>query len=80
MADGAAAPLSSSACGMATVAAGELHKGVGEMAEVHGSCDPRFEKMREILSANIDSGADVGASVAVMLDGELVVDGTLEAT
>ena len=44
------------------------------MAEVHGSSDPRFEAMREILSANIDSGADVGASVAVMLDGEMVVD------
>lgn len=44
------------------------------MAEVHGSCDPRFEKMREILAANLQSGADVGASAAVMLDGELVVD------
>ena len=30
--------------------------------------------MGEILSANIDSGADVGASVAVVHDGELVVD------
>lgn len=44
------------------------------MAEVHGSCDPRFEKMREILAANLQSGADVGASAAVMLDGEMVVD------
>jgi len=44
------------------------------MAEVHGTCDARFEAMRDILSANIDSGADVGASVAVALDGELVVD------
>jgi CubicO group peptidase (beta-lactamase class C family) len=44
------------------------------MAEVHGSFDARFEKMAQILSANIDSGADVGASAAVMLDGELVVD------
>ena len=30
--------------------------------------------MREILSANLDSGADIGASVAVVLGGELVVD------
>ncbi len=44
------------------------------MAEVQGSCDPRFEKMREVLAANIESGADVGASAAVMLEGELVVD------
>jgi len=44
------------------------------MAEIHGSCDPRFEKMREILSANIDSGEDVGASVAVVHNGEMVVD------
>lgn len=44
------------------------------MTEVHGSCDPRFEKMREILAANLQSGADVGASAAVMLDGEMVVD------
>ena len=44
------------------------------MAEVHGQCDQRFAAMREILSSNIDSGADVGASAAVVLDGELVVD------
>ncbi len=44
------------------------------MADVKGVCDPRFEQMREILSANLDSGADTGASVAVMLGGELVVD------
>lgn len=44
------------------------------MAEIHGTCDPRFEEMREILSANIDSGADVGASVAVVHRGEMVVD------
>lgn len=44
------------------------------MAEIHGTCDPRFEEMREILSANIDSGDDVGASVAVVHRGEMVVD------
>jgi CubicO group peptidase (beta-lactamase class C family) len=44
------------------------------VADVQGTCDPRFEAMRRILAANIDSGADVGASVAVALDGELVVD------
>ena len=41
---------------------------------VQGSCDPRFEAMRGILQANIDSGADLGASVAVVVNGENVVD------
>ncbi|MEY4338252.1 MAG: hypothetical protein RLZ14_102 [Actinomycetota bacterium] len=44
------------------------------MADIHGSLDSRFARMGEVLSANIDSGADVGASVAVMHEGELVVD------
>jgi CubicO group peptidase (beta-lactamase class C family) len=44
------------------------------MAEISGTCDPRFEEMRRILDANLDSGADIGASVAVVLGGELVVD------
>ena len=44
------------------------------MAEVHGTCEARFERVRAALSANIDSGADVGASVAVYLHGERVVD------
>ncbi len=41
---------------------------------VQGTCDPRFEAMREVLQANLDSGADLGASVAVVLHGEPVVD------
>ena len=41
---------------------------------VQGSCDPRFEAMRAVLQANIESGADLGASVAVVLHGEKVVD------
>ena len=44
------------------------------MAEVQGTCDSRFEAMRDILQRNIDSGDDLGASVAVALDGEIVVD------
>jgi CubicO group peptidase (beta-lactamase class C family) len=44
------------------------------MADVQGTCDERFSALREQLSANLDSGADLGASVAVTLDGELVVD------
>jgi CubicO group peptidase (beta-lactamase class C family) len=44
------------------------------MANVEGTCDERFSAMRDILVANIESGADVGASVAVTLDGQPVVD------
>jgi len=44
------------------------------MAEIHGYVDPRFSALADILSASIDAGTDVGASVAVTLDGEMVVD------
>jgi CubicO group peptidase (beta-lactamase class C family) len=44
------------------------------MAEVHGTCEPKFEGVRKVLSDNLDSGADVGASVCVFLHGEPVVD------
>ncbi len=44
------------------------------MSEVHGFCDARFSHMREILAANLDSEEDLGASVAVTLNGETVVD------
>jgi CubicO group peptidase (beta-lactamase class C family) len=44
------------------------------VAEIQGFCDERFASVRETLSANLDSGADVGASVAVYLGGEPVVD------
>lgn len=41
---------------------------------VQGHCDPQFEKVKATLQANLDSGADVGASVAVTYKDELVVD------
>jgi CubicO group peptidase (beta-lactamase class C family) len=41
---------------------------------VHGTCDNRFEAMRALLTANLATGDDLGASVAVTLDGDLVVD------
>jgi CubicO group peptidase (beta-lactamase class C family) len=43
------------------------------MAEVHGSCDERFAGVREALSQQLD-GDELGASIAVDLDGETVVD------
>jgi CubicO group peptidase (beta-lactamase class C family) len=44
------------------------------MAEIKGTFEDRFTPVRDALSANLDSGADVGASVAVNIDGENVVD------
>ncbi len=44
------------------------------MAEIHGRCDERFAGVRDVLAANLDAGKDVGASVAVVHDGEMVVD------
>lgn len=41
---------------------------------VHGTLDSRFSKVRDALAANLTSGADVGASAAVYIDGEPVVD------
>jgi CubicO group peptidase (beta-lactamase class C family) len=43
-------------------------------AAVHGDCDERFAAVRQALAANLDTGADLGASVAVYVDGQPVVD------
>ena len=43
------------------------------MAEVHGSCDERFAGVRDALAQRLD-GEELGASIAVDLDGETVVD------
>ena len=44
------------------------------MADVQGFADPRFDRLRELLSGTLDSGDDLGASVSVTLGGEPVVD------
>jgi CubicO group peptidase (beta-lactamase class C family) len=44
------------------------------VAEIHGEYDERFAGVAETLSSNLDQGADIGASVAVMINGEPVVD------
>src|SRR5438270_6163097 len=43
-------------------------------AEISGHCDDRFAAVQQVLQENLDSGADLGASVAVYVDGEPVVD------
>ncbi len=44
------------------------------MSAISGDCDPRFAGVEQALARNLEQGADVGASVAVMLNGETVVD------
>ena len=42
--------------------------------QVHGICDHRFTRVRDLLAAQLATGADIGASAAVFIDGEPVVD------
>ena len=44
------------------------------MEDVQGSCDKRFGAVQEVLARQLASGADLGASVAVTIEGEFVVD------
>ncbi len=41
---------------------------------IHGRCEPRFERVREIFSQSLESGQNLGASVSFVVDGEVVVD------
>jgi CubicO group peptidase (beta-lactamase class C family) len=42
--------------------------------EIHGVCHERFLPIREALVSNFENGREIGASVAVIWRGELVVD------
>jgi len=44
------------------------------VAEILGEFDQRFRGVADAFARNLDEGVDVGASVAVVLDGEVVVD------
>ena len=44
------------------------------MAEINGICDDKFLRVSEVLESNLDSGDDIGASIAVFIDGTPVVD------
>src|SRR5215813_13497024 len=39
-----------------------------------GKCNAQFESVRQLFAANLESGEDLGASLAVNIDGEMVVD------
>jgi CubicO group peptidase (beta-lactamase class C family) len=47
---------------------------MSDAVPIHGHCDPRFARVREIFEAGLASGTDLGAAVAFTLDGEPVVD------
>ena len=42
--------------------------------EIKGYCEERFNSVKEIFAKNFESGLEVGASLAVSLDGKLVID------
>ena len=44
------------------------------MADLHGTCDARFEALRSALARNLDSGDELGASLVIDVDGNIVVD------
>jgi CubicO group peptidase (beta-lactamase class C family) len=44
------------------------------MADIQGTCDSRFAGVQEALANSLDAGTDVGASVAVLVEGQPVVD------
>lgn len=53
------------------------------MAEIKGKYDEKFARVAETLSQSLDCGDDIGASAAVFIDGEPVVDiwgGYVDAT
>ena len=39
-----------------------------------GTCSDRFDPLRELFAAKLESGEDLGASLALNIDGEMVVD------
>ena len=43
-------------------------------AEIHDTCQEEFAPVRDAFAQNFYLGADIGASVAVFMDGAPVVD------
>jgi hypothetical protein len=44
------------------------------MADIHGRWDGRFEGVRAALARNLDSGEELGASLVLDIDGDIVID------
>ena len=41
---------------------------------VHGTCDSRFSRVRELFQQSFDCGREIGAAACFVLDGRTVVD------
>jgi CubicO group peptidase (beta-lactamase class C family) len=46
----------------------------GLQMQTNGTCSPAFDAVRTAFAANFDAGSELGASVAVTVNGEFVVD------
>ena len=44
------------------------------MADTYGSCDPAFNRVRDLLQERLVTGEEVGASICVNIDGKNIVD------
>lgn len=44
------------------------------MAALQGACSPEFEDVRALLQRNLDDGLEAGASLCVIVDGQVEVD------
>jgi CubicO group peptidase (beta-lactamase class C family) len=42
--------------------------------KIEGSCDPRFERVKEVFAESFANGIEVGAAVAATLDGKPIID------
>ena len=44
------------------------------MADIQGVCADQFRAVREALERNLDSGEELGASLVLDIDGDIVID------
>ncbi len=44
------------------------------MTQINGTCDPRFEQVKTAFAGNFEQGLEQGASIAITLGGDMVVD------
>ena len=52
----------------------QLDTKVSNDVVIHGTCDQRFHRLRDFFARNLSTAEDIGASAAVFIDGEPVVD------
>src|SRR6185295_3577277 len=50
------------------------HDVMADTPTIHGSCDARFTRVREVFAQNFRERDEVGAAVAVLVDGRPVLD------